>query len=962
MASNLNEILGRNIDSVKALKTAIKELQDSLVGLDTESQEYKDTATKLATAQDALKNTTRAGIDANLAAKDSIVGMQKEYNNLYDAYKKLSDEQRNSDFGKNMAESLEKLSTAINDSKKEVGNFTSNIGHYAQGATEAFSKMGISVGALQGPLNVAKNGFSGLNTVMKANPIGLIITALAALIAIFKKVKDAIGQNEELQMRYNEAMSAFQPIVDAAKNALDALANKFVSFIEFVGNATRRVREFGAAITDWLGITKGAKEELQKQQKIYDDIAKSTNNLTKSKREYQKLDAQDKARVEALREEASATQNAEEKNRLLNEAKEIQAEIDNRAIEIAQEELRILEEQASLTANDAEMNERLAAATAKVSQAQATAAANARMFNKQLGASTTTTTTATKSLTNYREEAKKLYEELVENSKDEVTKLTEKYQKEKKLLEKYHYDTKLLTEKYENERTTIIGNAAKNSLQERRASYNKDLESYSRHISLIRELLQDDPVGLANFEKQISEEILERFRLITEATLEIQPKLRAFNEEFKGYNSALVNAFTFIKRDNIKDISDYAAGVELLTNKMKNLEEYANKPDTGGGIMYNLYKQAKEQLELYGPENWEKTTRAIQEQVDSLRTAYGVAIEAGDESDRIIEIQKKNIAQLEKVIAELPAKMAGEEQIKKIQDAIKENYEAELEGLIKTVSYDTFKGYTVFMAEQEAKALEVEKSAIEEQLNNFSGTTEQKLEIMQRYYEVLAEMREKDQALSELDQQRTAEMVENLINTADQMSSALGTWKQTRESVIDSELKAGKISEQEAKKQKKRLIVLERLERDFAIATIAADAATGAVKIWKGWATETGEVNPATAAGNAYYLAALNTKSTISAIAKSAGLAATASAQIAAAQGKYVVAKNNMQAEEGGGGGSVSVGATPALIDSSSYTYAREMQTLSAIDEINNRQYFVSVVDIESALNQKVIVTDESSF
>ena len=44
MANNLNEILGRNIDSVKSLKAAIKELQDSMVGLDTDSQEYKDTA------------------------------------------------------------------------------------------------------------------------------------------------------------------------------------------------------------------------------------------------------------------------------------------------------------------------------------------------------------------------------------------------------------------------------------------------------------------------------------------------------------------------------------------------------------------------------------------------------------------------------------------------------------------------------------------------------------------------------------------------------------------------------------------------------------------------------------------------------------------------------------------------------------------------------------------------------
>lgn len=268
------------------------------------------------------------------------------------------------------------------------------------------------------------------------------------------------------------------------------------------------------------------------------------------------------------------------------------------------------------------------------------------------------------------------------------------------------------------------------------------------------------------------------------------------------------------------------------------------------------------------------------------------------------------------------------------------------------------------MTEQEAKALEVEKSAIEEQLNNFSGTTEQKLEIMKRYYEVLAEMREKDQALNELNQQRTSEMVENLIDASDRMGSALGTWKQTRESVIDSELKAGKISEQEATKQKKRLLTLERLERDFAIATIIADAASGAFSIWKGYATEVGVINAQTAAaagpGAAVAKAALDAKSLVSAIAKTAGLAATATAQIAAAQGKYVVAKNNMSAESGGGG-SVGVAATPMVIDSSPVTWTKTVQTAEEEDRLNQPIY-VTVTDIEEGLSHRAQVTNESSF
>ena len=105
--ATINEILGKNIDSIKALKTEIKSLQDSLIGLDAESQEFKDTSYKLAAAQDELTKVTRAGKEENIAAKDSIVGMQQEYKKLYDTYKMLTDEQRNSDFGKNMAASLE---------------------------------------------------------------------------------------------------------------------------------------------------------------------------------------------------------------------------------------------------------------------------------------------------------------------------------------------------------------------------------------------------------------------------------------------------------------------------------------------------------------------------------------------------------------------------------------------------------------------------------------------------------------------------------------------------------------------------------------------------------------------------------------------------------------------------------------------------------------------------------------
>lgn len=63
-------------------------------------------------------------------------------------------------------------------------------------------------------------------------------------------------------------------------------------------------------------------------------------------------------------------------------------------------------------------------------------------------ATTSTTKTGKSEYEKQKEEADKLYKELIEENKREEQKLKEKYEKEKKLLEKFHKDTTLLTKKY----------------------------------------------------------------------------------------------------------------------------------------------------------------------------------------------------------------------------------------------------------------------------------------------------------------------------------------------------------------------------------------------------------------------------------------------------------------------------------------------------------------------------------
>lgn len=931
--ANIEEILGRQINSVKELKSAISDLQNSLIGVDTESEEFKTTSMQLAAAQEELTKVTRAGKEENVAATDSLVGMQQEYKKLYDQYKMLTEEQRNSDFGKNMAASLDNLSAKMNEVKQGAGNFKDNIGRYADDIGKAFDKAGVSIASLQGPLKTANAGFKSLNATMKANPIGLVIAAITALIAIFKKVKDAVGANEELQMRYNEAMAKFQPIVDTAKNALDFLAGALVKTIEFVAKAVQKIREFGAAVTDFFGITKGKKKELQEQQKVYDDIAKSTNQLTKNKREYQKLNANDKAEVERLREAASATEDRAEKIKLLEEAKNKQAEIDARNLELAKEELRILEEQATLTANDAEMNDKLAAATARVAEAEAAAAKNARDFNKQIsaaGGSASKGSSSMKGLTkatkDYREEAKKLYEETLENSKTELQKLTEKYEKEKKLLEKYHYDTTLLTKQYNKDMEKIL-KEQNDKVRE------KLLQGYRQR----REDLENE---WENARKSGNEELAIAGQ-VEYLEKKVIPQVKAFKEKVENTITSLFDKALY---QEILPVSGFNAAVEAAQKAEKELQE----------IIYNN-----------GFEALSDDYKELKEGAEDLNSKFGLNITTLHNLSTTLEGLGIDLKNLKKEFNEIVANKAGEEAIKRITNSLRDaniNLFNELLSIDpSTMSYEGIKEY---MIEGEYIILEEQKKLYEQELALFKGTQDQKLQLLQQYYATVEELENRERELYQLNIERTAEMVDSLITATDSIGSALGNVKSSYETLIDSELKAGKIDEDQARKKKKRLLDLEKVQTAFSIATIVADAAAGIFSVWKGYAYETGTVNPQTAAAagpaGAGILAALNTKSLVTAIAKTTSLAATATAQIMAARNGVIASSNNFAAESGGGS-TTTVGATPNLIDSSPYSYTRTVQTQEEEDALN-QPVWVSVVDVENALGHRVVVKDESSF
>lgn len=892
MATSLEQILGKTINSTKELREEIKRLQDELVKTEAGTAQWDATSQKLVAAQERLTSVTKANKVETQAAKDSIAGMEKEYKNLYNQYKLLTEEERNNPFGRHMAASLEQLSTKLNDSKKDVGNFKDNIGRYADSAIEAFGQMGISVSGLQGPLRLANGSFNAFNKTLLANPLVWIIAALKNLIGLFNKVKDAIAGNEESQMALNEAMSAFQPIIDGVQNTMDKLGQTVVKVIGWLADAFRKVREIGAAVTDFLGITDGANAKIKEQNKLYQDLAKSKNEYTKAQREATKLNASQNAEVRTLLDQAAATTNQKEKLELLNQAKEIQNQITERNIALAEENLRILQTEASLTANDAAMNDKLAQAEAAVAQAKAEGAAKTKEMSSQIAGLTKSTDTYTEKLKKEKEQLDSLLKTIDENSKTELQKLEDKYAKDKALLEKYGKDTTELTKQFEEEKTRIIEDKQRAQLETRRKllldAYGKDEKTILQFEEAFAKL------DLARFYEEYDKALKEVENLSEEEAKNVWIK---FGEAFGYANDAI----------------DSAEAARLIETTLKNK-------------LTEIYKKVSPTLKK------ERDTK-----------------QAEEVAKRELEILKLQVDK-QKELSDYKAQIMADETLKNNEKyELIATKEEELNNAIKSKEQELF---------------ELKQNYTLQEIELYAHNDAEKLALKQKYYDEEARMREeslqaeKEKAEKEQEMyERKYDAINNNIDANVGLLDSIGALSDAISQNIERTMDDEKTTAKAAEKKKKQLIALQKVQLAVSLLAIAGETASGIMSLWKAYAGKTAANNtlvlpPAIAAANAVDLA--------STIAQTVGMATMGAANMAAAIGGYVSNVKSIQGQEGGGGAAAAV-AAPAQIDTTAYTYTRQLQTQEEEDALN-RPIWVSVSDIERGLNSVKVREEESTF
>lgn len=294
-----------------------------------------------------LSKEVQNNIKMDTEKQGSLRALRAELSNVTKQYDELSEEERRTARGLELQNKIKGITADLKSSEQETGRFYRNVGNYANGFVEAFTRMGGSMGKMQGPINMVKNGFNALSSTP-------IIAILGALVSIIQKVIQNLKSSEASMQAVAVAMAP----LNAAGRVMQVVMQKLG---EGIAKVVTKLTEWA----DKLGlITDAMKVE---QQLVKDEIA-----LQMREREVIMQNADSQLRVSQLKAQAADKLNYSAKERVafLESALAEEDAIAKRELELAKERYRIQVEQSKLAENSAEENDELARSYAAMRQAE----------------------------------------------------------------------------------------------------------------------------------------------------------------------------------------------------------------------------------------------------------------------------------------------------------------------------------------------------------------------------------------------------------------------------------------------------------------------------------------------------------------------------------------------------------------------------------------------------------------
>jgi hypothetical protein len=325
-----------NEKAIESIAKKIAEKESALKTLNKQMSQYQSTATK----QQELNTANKGSYEALLreyelgvvALKNLEGGIKKNKDGTFT----LSEEYRK------QAEVLKKQKDAIDSFNKGIGDNRSLVGTYAEAIREATKDSVLFQGGLgtlvkgfdtakQGT-ELFKNGINGVGTALKANPLGIFLTALDFLKSLF-------GENNiviKVFQQYLAGLGAiFDGIVGTIKSVGSLLGNLFTGDVEGAKESAKAVGNYASSLGDFA--QRGKEVEEGKQQ------------LTKREKEYELQLKNSEAQVNNLVQQAKDVNlTTEERAKLLKEAGQIELDTAREGEQLASDRLEQLKKEEQL--------------------------------------------------------------------------------------------------------------------------------------------------------------------------------------------------------------------------------------------------------------------------------------------------------------------------------------------------------------------------------------------------------------------------------------------------------------------------------------------------------------------------------------------------------------------------------------------------------------------------------------
>ena len=692
---------------------------------------------------------------------------------------------------KDLYEGIARWGVAFSDTAKAAENMSgvvetvnnateaaANASNMAAAASAASASASAADATAKGTQAVATEGATiaqkGLNTAMKANPIGIVITAIAALVGYFAWLKDDIvellGGTEKMNVAWNNFSIVFSGVGNVIKQVALGPVKMLIAEIRTLVEVVSSVAQ---------GDFKGAWEAIKKGFEDVVDAAKDTYNVIGN---YQEAAAEKSAEIADKQRREEAEKRVKE---LEDYIKDMEAKSD-KDWKYSEEGKKAYEE---LYKRRAEMYK-------KDSNEYKQNQRDIWLYNKDYQGR----------ITKKEEEENKKRIEASKKAIEEVKKAREK------ALQDYqtYVDTYL-----KSDRDKLLEEQEKRRKALKNA-YDKGLIDYETYVKQGQELLTklgieeqtfDFNIQLTDFEKKIKdvEAFVKNREFIFKTKVELDGETKGVESYFGqlGLDAATRYSEEFVDKVN-KEIEGALEGIDytraLEAQAAHIITSYDNQIEAVTEALRVAQYRFDQFKEQYGEDN-ELTQKADKEVIKYFNERYNLEVE------KFKKISDLRVSHLEKQI---------EDEEKALESTIL------IEDNKYTKKMQTYNGLIDFennYITQTKLLREVEKSISDARIATWKAeveqyqkaatdmniTAEERVKAEEKKAEILARIKQEELQRDNIQTQLKIENTHNYINAIQDslngISDILGNVASAWESSIQAQVDAGEISEEEGERQ-----------------------------------------------------------------------------------------------------------------------------------------------------------------